>query len=210
MSVERKRCPKGTLKNKKTGECEKKSEISSRKTRKVPSLKNKTPSPKKVLSMNSKSMNTEQKVKVVEDIIDEIIYSGYGNMLQREYDRMSKDAIKHLIKYYTNISVNHIKKDVTEKVLKNAISYKYDDIYDVVLQCIEFDNLYSGIRETLDKVVEILHENRKKKATKSDVDHAISKVNKEYNEKMYELERECQRECQKNLSMLKINEWIYK
>jgi predicted nucleic acid-binding protein len=146
----------------------------------------------------------------IHKVLNEIFTSEYEKLLQYEYRMLNKDTMSYLVQYYSSKSIHHVEeKGILNKVYsiynKNT-SYTYDNLYDAVIEAIDFENsdITSG-KYALEEVIDILR-NEKKKINISDIYKATYKVSNNYKSKIYDMEID----YQYNIQMLKMNEWMYK
>jgi hypothetical protein len=178
------RCKKGTRRNKKTGNCEptNKGTLKKSETKKANPLKE---APK--LNNAHKMNKTIKMMKVNEsnitEILNEIFNSEYEKLLRYEHDILTKSVMSYFVRNYTMLTVYRIEKDVIEKVYttyKESSSQSYDDLYNAVIEAIDFDNnpITTKCKNSFERAKEILHNisksKKNKKITKREVEDAVS------------------------------------
>jgi len=193
------RCKNGTRRNKKTGNCEPTTNKGTLKRtsnkieiKNVPleEIKNIPLEKENKLPKSHKMNKNTKKIKVNEYEIQEILYeiftSEYEKKLRYENDILTKGVMAYLVKNCTMLTVYRIEDDIVKKVYtiyeNKKFSETYNDLYNAVIEAIDFENNPEVKRRYLgfERVKEILHNisksKKNKKITKREVEDAISGI----------------------------------
>ena len=139
------------------------------------------------LTKADKMNKTNKMIKVndyeIREILEKIFTSEYEKFFQPENSILSKGVMSYLVKNYVIILVDRTEKEVTEKVYttyKKSSSQSYGDLYDVVVEAIDFANnpLIEKAKLSTVHVKELLYNDsgskRNKHITKNQIDDAIN------------------------------------